>query len=184
MKRHTHHVLLVDDNLDERFLSHRALKKVLTAGSSVFLASSGNEAIAYLMGEGEFAERAKFPFPTIVITDLNMAEGDGFDVLELLDNNRDWSVVPRILFTSSTDDDDVRIAFTLGVSAYHVKPTAPADTEQCLRGIIEYWTGSHVPPVDENGRLLLAVHAGSRRGRIPSHPTPEKMKRPDHPPGD
>lgn len=132
MKNSTHRILLVDDGLDQGFLTHRALTK-LTAVGSVHLARSGNEAISYLMGEGEFADRRKFPFPTIVITDLGM-NGDGFDILEFLQGNPAWSVVPAIMYSASDDDDDVRTAFALGVSAYHVKPVRATEAEKFAGG--------------------------------------------------
>ncbi|HZZ56659.1 MAG TPA: hypothetical protein VFE31_02430, partial [Opitutaceae bacterium] len=75
MKRDRHHILLVDDDIDERFLTGRALKKALSERSTVQLVRGGNEAIAYMIGEGEFKDRGAHPFPTVVITDLNMPEG-------------------------------------------------------------------------------------------------------------
>jgi CheY-like chemotaxis protein len=97
MKRSSHHILLVDDDLGRQFLTQHALRKTLSDRSTVHLANSGHEAIAYMMGEGEFSDRARHPFPTIVITDLNMPDGDGFDVLDFMRHNPEWNVVPRIM---------------------------------------------------------------------------------------
>lgn len=43
-----------------------------------------------------------------------MADGDGFHVLEFLENNPAWNVVPRLMFSNSAHDDDVRTAYMLG----------------------------------------------------------------------
>ena len=178
MKGKNHRILLVDDDADERFFTSRALKKVLAHGAMVNVVKSGNEAIAYMIGEGQFADRKRFPFPTLVVTDLNMIGGDGFDVLEFIHANPAWSVVPRIVYSSSDDDDDVRTAFSLGVSAYHQKPAASTETEKLLREIVEYWSTSHVPPVDENGRLLITKSYGRRSRRYPQRPGGNAMERP------
>lgn len=178
MLRRIHRVLLIDDDLDERVLGQRALQKCLPAGSIVHLSNSGNDAIRYMMGEGEFADRNKYPFPSLVITDLNMADGDGFDVLEFLQTNPEWGVVPRILFSSSNDDDDVRTAFFLGASAYHLKPSGSQSLVGCMSAIIGYWTSSEVPPVDETGRLTVTKSAGRRGARYPQPKGAAGMRRP------
>ena len=180
MRNKAHRVLLIDDDADERVLTAHALKTALPAGSTVFLTESGNDAIRYMIGEGCFSDRRCYPFPTLVITDLNMTGGDGFDVLEFLQANPAWSVVPRIMFTSSAEDDDVRTAFALGVSAYHVKPVGAHKLRECLQSILEYWASCEVPPIDASGRLLITVR-GRRGGRYPQAKGAAVMRRPKLP---
>jgi CheY-like chemotaxis protein len=153
-------VLVVDDDIDDQLFSKLALEKVLRKGSTVQVVQSGNEAIAYMIGEGTYADRTIYPFPTLIITDLKMTDGDGFHVLEFLQNNPAWNVVPRLMFSNSNHDDDVRTAYMLGVSAYHIKPIGKTQTEQRMRSIVEYWAGAEVPPVDRTGRLLATKSQG------------------------
>ena len=184
MRRVIHHILLADDDISQQFLSRRALVKALSNRSTISMVDSGNKAIDYMIGEGEFGDRDLHPFPTIVITDLNMPDGDGFDVLEFMQCNPEWSVVPRIMMSSSADDDDVRTAFLLGVSAYHLKGGG-VDLEACMRWIVEYWTSCEVPPVDENGRLLITRNLGGPGGRYRQPRGGERrMRRPRGIPGE
>lgn len=162
-----HRILLADDSVDEQFLFQRALHTVLPDGASIHVVSSGNEAIAYMIGEGKFGDRQKHPFPTVVVTDLNMDDGDGFDVLEFLKENPAWSIVPRIVFSSSENPDDVRTSFLLGASAYHLKGGGSRVLEKQLRQILEYWASSQVPTVDQTGRLLKTSNIGRRANRYP-----------------
>ncbi|HEY0946778.1 MAG TPA: response regulator [Opitutaceae bacterium] len=178
MLRSIHRILLIDDDFDARLLSERALKKSLTAHSTVHLVHSGNQAIRYMIGEGQYADRRKYPFPTLVITDINMPDGDGFDVLEFLQTNPEWGVVPRIVVSSSNDDDDVRTAFLLGASAYHLKPIGYQELSEFMRTLLGYWTLSEVPPVDETGRLLTTNSSGRRGARFPQPKGGAAMKRP------
>lgn len=181
MTRERHHILLVDDDIDDGFLTSRALKKVLSERSTVQLVDGGNKAIAYMIGEGDFRDRDRYPFPTVVITDLNMPEGDGFDVLEFMQRNREWSVVPRIMYSSSDDDDDVRTAFFLGASAYHLKPSQSGERDKSMREIVEYWSTCQVPPVDIHGRLANTRSVGRRGARYPQPRGALAMKRPGLP---
>jgi CheY-like chemotaxis protein len=160
MQTHGLRILLIDNDVDDQFLSQLALEKVLPSGSVVHAVHSGDEAVAYMIGEGEFSDREKHPFPSLVITDLKMPNGDGFDVLEFLKNNPAWNVVPRLMFSNSDHADDVRTAYMLGASAYHIKPLSRADMEVRMRSIVEYWGGSQVPPVDRTGRVLPTNSVG------------------------
>lgn len=169
-------ILLADDSIDDQFLVKRALGKVLPAGSLIRTVNSGHRAIAYMAGDGEFSDRERYPFPSLVITDLKMNDGDGFDVLEFLRANPAWSVVPRIVFSSSDDDDDVRSAFLLGASAYHLKGGDLGALEKQFRQILEYWASSKVPPVDKTGRLLKTSNTGRRGARYPQPEGGVKMK--------
>lgn len=168
----------MDDDLDDQFIATRSLQKVMPRGATLNHTECGDDAIAYMIGEGPFADRERFPFPTLLITDLNMPNGDGLSVLAFMQHNPAWSVVPRIVFTSSTNEDDVRTAFFLGASAYHVKPDTLRQTEECLRGILQYWATSLVPPVDACGRVLVSVHAGARANRYPPPEASRVMLRP------
>lgn len=178
MTREHHHILLVDDDEGQQFLSERALNKALSHKSTVHIASSGSEAIAYMIGEREFRDRERYPFPTLVITDLHMPDGDGFDVLEFMQCNQEWAVVPRVLFSTSDRDDDVRTAYVLGASAYHIK-SAGANLVECMDKIIEYWTSCQVPPVDREGRLLTTKSHGGLGARYEQSKGGAKMRRPD-----
>lgn len=131
-----------------------------------------------MIGEGKFADREAYPFPTLIITDLNMPHGDGFHVLEFLRGNPEWRVVPRIVLSSSEDDDDIRTAFLLGASAYHVKRSTATELEADLREILSYWASSKVPPVDTDGKLLRTQSAGHRGARYPQPEGGERMERP------
>jgi CheY-like chemotaxis protein len=171
-------VLLIDSNPADQFLEGHALEKALEAGSTLNTVSGGDEAVAYMIGEGKFADRDKFPFPTLIITDLKMEQGDGFDVLEFLAHNPAWSVVPRIVFTGSDYDDDVRTAYSLGASAYHVKPRGMEELRKQMLSIIEYWASSETPPVDKDGRLIPTGIKARIGARYPKPVAGQHMERP------
>jgi two-component system, response regulator len=167
MSSHVHHVLVVDDNIDDSFLTHRALRKVVAAHCTVNVASSGEEAIAYLMGEGEYGNRIYYPFPTLLICDLEMSPGDGFDVLEFMQSNPGWSVVPRVIFSSSSAEGNIETAYSLGASVYHMKPGSGAQFEKLLSDLLLYWSSAEVPPVDTNGHVRHASRPARLDSRFP-----------------
>jgi len=92
--------------------------------------NGGREAIAYMMGEGKFSDRRLYAYPTFITTDLKMPGADGFSVLEHLKNNPEWAVIPTVVLTASQDLDDIKKAYMLGASSYHVKPSSPEALRQ------------------------------------------------------
>jgi CheY-like chemotaxis protein len=135
-------ILLVDDDLDARDLLLLAFERIGVA-SRVSCVNSGNEAVAYLRGEGAFSDREQFAYPSLLITDLKMADGDGFRLLEQLRTTPRHRVVPTIVMSASSDADDIRKSYMLGATSYFVKPTGFEALERLLR--LLYELGERIP---------------------------------------
>ncbi len=162
MKAQKFTLLIVDDDQDARFLAQRTFESLATR-YKVQLASNGDEAIAYLKGEGKFADRKKFEFPSYIVTDLQMEPGDGFTLLEFLKNNPALSVIPVVMLSSSEDADDIRQAYLLGASSFLVKPATLSGLKTLLRKVHEYWAECEVPEVDVDG-YAVATNSTGRLG--------------------
>lgn len=159
MKKYFATILVVDDDENDRWLIERALRAA-GVGGPIYLASDGAEAIAYMMGEGKFAQREKYAYPTFVMTDLKMPHVDGFGVLEFLKGNPEWAIIPTVVFTASHDRDDIKKAYMLGASSYHVKPADPAALREFVATLNAYWLTCEVPEVDSTGKQLETNSAG------------------------
>jgi CheY-like chemotaxis protein len=158
MKKRKPTLLVVEDDPNDQLLLMRAFK---TAGvtTRIHLVNDGKEAIAYMMGEGKFADREVFCYPTFIMTDLKMPRADGFAVLEFLKGNPEWAVIPTIVFSASSDLDDIKKAYMLGASSYHIKPSSPRALEHQIQVLHSYWVTCEVPQVDMTGKQ---VHTDSR----------------------
>ena len=122
--------------------------------------ASGAQAIAYMMGDGKFADRQKYAYPTFIMTDLKMPDGDGFAVLEFLKSNPQWKVIPTIVLSASADLDDIKKSYMLGASSYHVKPQSHEQLRNQLKVINDYWMTCQVPEVDISGKQLVTDSKG------------------------
>jgi len=114
-------ILLVEDDEDDQFFMKIALEK---AGirDPLKIVNDGRQAIAYLSGDGEYADRALFPLPTLIFLDLKMPYINGFGVLEWLRERGEFSNVPVIVLTSSPEERDQTHAYQLGARCYLLKP--------------------------------------------------------------
>lgn len=144
-------VLLADDSDDDRFLLRSALKK---AGLefNVQEVENGEAAIAYLKGEGAYADRFLYPLPSLILLDLNMPMKNGFEVLAWARAQPSFQSLSIIVMTASMRPEDIQKAYDLGATAYLVKPIELSHLEEmagCLRNWIRM---NHFPPRNDLAR--------------------------------
>ena len=114
-------MLHVDDDSNDLLLLEHASR---AAGMDYLIQScnDGETAIAYLSGNGVYADRKLHPLPTLVLLDLKMPRQSGFEVLAWIRNHPYFKKLMVIVFTSSRHQEDVDRAYALGANAYLVKP--------------------------------------------------------------
>src|SRR5262245_61649586 len=100
MKAQKQTLLIVEDDEDQQFFFKKAFESLGTK-FELQLAANGYEAIAYLKGEGRFADRKQFEFPSYILTDLKMEPGDGFHVLQFIRDHPALSIIPVVMLSGS-----------------------------------------------------------------------------------
>lgn len=152
-------ILLAEDDPNDQQMFMLALE----AGGitvSVHTVISGAEAVRYLEGKDLYADRVRFPFPSMLVTDLKMPGGSGFHVLEYLRCHPEFSLVPTIVLSASADQDDVTRSYRLGAQAYLKKPTSFDDFSRIIKHLFQFWLDCEVPEVDFNGRIFPSDSTG------------------------
>jgi CheY-like chemotaxis protein len=131
-------VLHVEDDPNDRALLQRALRK---AEIQVRLesASDGQVGIDYLNGAEDFQDRTRFPVPSLVLLDLKMPRKNGFEVLEWIRQQPQFISLPVIVFTSSTNEADIRRAYEQGANSYLIKPLEFDGLIAATKDIYHYW---------------------------------------------
>jgi CheY-like chemotaxis protein len=136
----------VDDDENDRGFIVSALRSN-GVKDSIHVASSGSEAIAYLKGEGKFANRTQCEYPDFLITDIKMPDGDGFSVLEHLRKNPEHAIIPTIVLSSSDNPNDIRKSYLLGANGFHIKPIGVPELRAQLKILYDYWSTCRVAHV-------------------------------------
>lgn len=139
-------VLLVEDDRSQQELTLAALRHIGVT-QDVRCVSSGDAAIAYIHGEGEYQDRATFPLPALIITDLQMPHGDGYSLLRYLTSHPAECACPIVVFSSSEDDKHISKARQLGASGYIVKPMAFSEICEVLRALFLWHLGERAVDV-------------------------------------
>ncbi len=122
--------LLVEDNEDDVFFMQRAFHQA-GVHNPLHVARDGEEAIEYLSGKNDFADRQQYPLPDIVFLDLKMPGLNGFEVLKWM--RQQLLNIPVAVLTSSPEEVDRKRAQDLGAACYLLKPPTKDMVLNCCK---------------------------------------------------
>jgi CheY-like chemotaxis protein len=141
-----HHdpILVVEDEPDAFTLLEHAFEKagIVTPLQTV---QDGDQAIAYLKGEGPYVDRLAHPVPQLVLLDLKLPRCSGLEVLEWIRVQPALRGLPVIILTSSKERSDVRRAYAAGANSYLVKPSSLTRLIELAAAFREYWLEHNEP---------------------------------------
>lgn len=112
MKKCPETILVVDDNEDDVILLKHALQSNSVVNPIQTL-NNGSDAIAYLVGDGVYANRERYPYPAFLLLDLHLPLQTGFEVLEWLRRNPQPHL-KAIVCTGTATPAEVEKAYKLG----------------------------------------------------------------------
>ena len=99
----------------------------------------GAEAIDYLRGVDDYADRQRFPIPALILMDLKMPRMDGFEFLGWLRREPGLRLIPVVVLSSSNLPHDVRRAYDLGANSFVVKVQDNTALPDTLKTLATYW---------------------------------------------
>jgi CheY-like chemotaxis protein len=118
-------VLIVEDDLDLAQVIQEVFER---HGNKVFHAPTGREAI-------QSAERVS---PNLIVLDLVLPEGDGFEVVAGLRHNRALRSVPLVVYTAKEIDEAERERLKLGETVFLTKGRiSPEEFERLVIGLLD-----------------------------------------------
>ena len=131
-------VLVADDSEDDRYLLGEAAAEACP-GRAIRMVESGSRLLDYLRGAGEYADRRAFPEPRLVLLDLKMPGKDGFQTLAELRKLERWRRLPVVVFSASSQPQDLERAYDLGANGYLVKPSTLSELTEMMKAVETYW---------------------------------------------
>ncbi len=131
-------ILLAEDDPDDVLITQIAFRKARLA-NPLEVVRDGEEAVAYLKGKGRYADRARYPFPVLLLLDLDMPRMDGFEVLKWLQRQPVIGTLPVAIVTDSSHDPYVDRAYHLGADSYLIKPPNPEELLALVQRLQAHW---------------------------------------------
>jgi two-component system chemotaxis response regulator CheY len=118
-------ILIVEDSATMRSLLASTLEE-LDVPVKVTVASSGFEALRFL-------SRESFD---LVVTDINMPDINGLELVSFVKSNAKYRLVPLIIVSTEGSERDRDKGLGLGADAYMVKPFEPEALRQVARDLL------------------------------------------------
>ncbi len=136
-------ILVVEDNPDQVGLIEAVISRGIK-GARVQVALRGQGARRHLRGEWSAYEDdgRNNPIPDLIVLDVGLPDGSGFDVLRWIKRREKLKDIPVIVYTGSTDPEHARLAEEFGVRRYLQKP---ADLIDLVAAIKEELPAMSVP---------------------------------------
>lgn len=132
-------ILMCDDDAEEFFLIKEGLKES-QIDCDLRHVPEGDALMNYLQRQGKFTDPEHGLLPLFILLDLNMPGKNGWDVLLEIKSIPALKHIPVIVYTSSTDEEDVRRCYTLGANSYINKPTGWDQLINMIKDVFSYWT--------------------------------------------
>jgi YesN/AraC family two-component response regulator len=117
-------LMLVDDNYDLLAFLREALSNEF---ADIMIAQSGNQALK-VISSGKL--------PDIIVSDVNMPDGDGFQLCKAIKSNERYSHIPVVLLTARGEDHDQSDSYKIGADGFIPKPFEMETLTEMLRGLL------------------------------------------------
>jgi len=117
-------ILLVEDSATTRALIRAVIEEM--GDFTTVEAASGFEALKLLPTE-EFS---------LVITDVNMPDINGLELISFLKNNPRYSHIPLVIVSTERSEEDQKRGIALGAMAYITKPFKAHELQEVIKQAI------------------------------------------------
>jgi two-component system, response regulator len=143
-------ILLVEDNPTDEKLTVLAFKGCGVT-NEIVVVRDGAEALDYLFGTGEHAGRDTRLLPTMVLLDLSLPRLSGLEVLQRIRSDPRTALLPVVMLSSSTEEEDVIRSYSFGANAYVRKPVDFGEFAEAARTLGFFWLLLNEPPPVHRG---------------------------------
>lgn len=121
-------VLLVEDDPGDELMTREAFEDNKIR-NKLHVVRDGQEALDFLYRQGEHVGA---PRPDLVLLDLNLPKYDGRQVLERIKTDPELALIPVVVLTTSSAEEDILRSYKLHANAYVTKPV---DLEQFIGAV-------------------------------------------------
>lgn len=140
-------ILYVEDEPSDALLLEACFRQAAVE-LALRVAKDGQEAMDYLSGKGNFADRRLHPLPTLVLLDLNLPRKSGHEVLDWIRHQPAFHTLPVIVFSASNRERDVHKAYAFGANAFLLKPSGYTELLELTKVLQAFWLEHNQPPPD------------------------------------
>ncbi|MEU3186777.1 response regulator [Streptomyces sp. NPDC006923] len=128
-------VLLVEDDAGDELMTREAFADNKIR-NTLHVVRDGEEALDFLYQRGAHGGA---PRPDLILLDLNLPKYDGRQVLEQVKTDPELSLIPVVVLTTSSAEEDILRSYKLHANAYVTKPVDLDQFIAAVRQIDEFF---------------------------------------------
>ncbi|MEU1471182.1 response regulator [Streptomyces sp. NPDC005761] len=128
-------VLLVEDDPGDELMTREAFEDNKIR-NTLHVVRDGQEALDFLYRRGDYGDA---PRPDLILLDLNLPRYDGRQVLEQIKQDPELSLIPVVVLTTSSAEEDILRSYKLHANAYVTKPVDLDQFIAAVRQIDEFF---------------------------------------------
>lgn len=130
-------VLIIEDSEEDYEMFLRAKRKSIIKSDLIHY-ETGEEGLEYLSKVHEIG------IPNLIILDLNLPGIDGRDVLKIIKNDPSFQFIPVIIFSTSSNKQDISDCYSYGANSYLIKPMDVIRLEEDIISLLHYWLNINI----------------------------------------
>ena len=138
-------ILLVEDNPDDEELTIRSLRKANVI-NKIEVVRDGKEAMDFLFCKGNYSARSEHEKPAVILLDLKLPKLSGINVLKRIRGDERTLMIPVVVLTSSSEEEDKVSSYRLGANSYVRKPIDFSRFADAVTYLGVYWMLYNEPP--------------------------------------
>lgn len=124
-------IVLIEDNEAESDLIVSCLKESSDDSIKIVVIRNGEEAVEYI--------RENHSNIKIIILDLSLPKMKGDEILSIIKNDNKTKLLPVVIFSTSSNPDDIEKTYSLGTNSFVTKPMGIQKFKQTIKNIYDFW---------------------------------------------
>jgi len=140
MTRKSKSILIAEDDQEDRLLIEEAFNDIGMPAELQFVED----------GQGiinELKKSSRFDLPSFIMLDLNLPKKNGYEVLKEVKQDERWKTIPVIIFSTSSNTEDINLTYQLGASSFITKPSYYSEMVDSIKKLSDYYFGISKLPV-------------------------------------
>jgi CheY-like chemotaxis protein len=130
-------ILVADDDNDDQYMIRQAFSSI-NPDENIQTVNDGVELLDYLHRRNRFCQD-RLPVPKVILLDLNMPKKDGRECLKEIKSLPSLKKIPIVIYSTSSNPDDIRFAYENGASSYIIKPYSYHELVKLMEAFKHYW---------------------------------------------
>lgn len=112
----------------------------------IYHCMDGDEALDFLLHTGEYSNAETTPRPKLILMDLNLPGTDGREVIQFIKNHETLKTIPVVVFSTSSNPQDIQVCYAQGVNSYMQKPVDLKIFSKNIEDFLSYWFKTAILP--------------------------------------